>query len=268
MVGKQDSLFLSEIGGLEKIEFEKSSESIRPLIQDFCTKCIKSKIKFNGQIIGRYMNELIEIAMYFASNTSKGEKIDGEDLKCIKAIMAELEKLYNEIIKSKFPKNEGSYYGKKLALISEIFCKNTVSMERNNEENIHYGKIFERYKDLYLIISLVNNNYDELLEKGVELSTLWYPFFDVVQNRRNEGKPLSEDEKMKYFIALINGSMKFHPVYEHKAVGYTIVQSDYSRVIVNTKSTEYDTGISFPQTDAEFEIEGEGINKKIIRRTK
>ena len=200
--------------------------------------------------------------MYFAKNTSNGEIIEGEDLQCIKGIMVELEKLYTEIINSN-PSDKSNYYSTKISLISEIFCKNMVGMKYNcqDKNNIHDGKIFERYKDLYLIISLVNNHYDELLEKGVGLHSLWYPFWKVFIAA---SKPLSEDEKISSFIGLINGSMK----YVYKAVGYTIKPIDYNETIVNNINTQYDAEKSLPQTNVKFEIEGEGEQQILIRRTK
>lgn len=269
MLGKKDNPFLSRMKGYETRAIENCSDSIKPLIQDFYTKCIKSKVKWNGEGVDWNIENLFEASMYFAENTSNGEIIEGEDLQCIKGIMIELEKLYTEIINSK-SSDKSHYYSTKISLISEIFCKNMVGMKYNcqDENNIHDGKIFERYKDLYLIISLVNNHYDELLEKGVGLHSLWYPFWEVFKAARAEGKPLSEDEKISYFIGLINGSMKFHPVYEYKAVGYTIKPINYNETIVNNINTSYDEEKSLPQTNVKFEIEGEREQRILIRRTK
>ena len=119
-----------------------------------------------------------------------------------------------------------------------------------------------------MIISLVNNHYDELLEKGAGLHSLWYPFWEVFKAAKSEGKPLSEDEKISYFIGLINGSMKFHPVYVYKAVGYTIKPIDYNETIVNNINTSYDEEKSLSQTNVKFEFEGEGEQQILIRRTK
>ena len=101
MLGKKDNPFLSRMKGYETRAIENCSDSIKPLIHDFYTKCIKSKVNWNGEGVDWNIENLFEASMYFAENTSNGEIIEGEDLQCIKGIMFELEKLYTEIINSK-----------------------------------------------------------------------------------------------------------------------------------------------------------------------
>lgn len=241
--------------------YETCSDSIKKLIQDFYIKCAKSEIKF---VVDQNIEDLFLAASYFAQNTSKGEIIEGEDLNFIKKTMEVLEQLLAEIIKTD-PNDKGAYYESKIGLISEIFCKNTIGMKfsETDENDIHKDKVFKRYRDLYFVIDLVNEHYDELLKRGFGLNSVWYPFWETVGR-----SSLSEDEKMQMFLGLINGTMKFQPVYEFKAVGYAITPRDYDETIIKNISTGYDTEKLLPEADVKFEIAGEGDQLRLVRVTK
>lgn len=274
MFGKKDNHnpFLSRMEDYHKKALESCSDSIKPIITDFYTKCRKSKVKWNGDAVDWNIERTLEAVHYFAENTNQGEIIEGEDLQCVKGIMQEMDKFYAEVLEKSNQEDKDNYWSnrtvQKMQLFSEIFCKNMVGMKygRQDENNIHDGKIFERYRDLYLIISLVNEHYDELAAKGFGLHSVWYPFWEVFKQARNNGTPLTEDEKLTSFIGLVNGTMKFHPVYETKAVGYAVKPSDFEETIIVQPKSQYDNAKALQQTDVMFNVEGEGSQRKLTRK--
>ena len=202
------------------------------LISDFYKKCECIECDLNDFI---YYNKrkLIEALKYFRKNI-KDMTIGIQDFYSIQGIMQEFDKLYDAILETKSIE-EKQYLTEKIIFISEFFCKNQVQ-----------SKKFESCKSLYLIFDLINNYWDDLKEKGVNLHSLLYPFCDFIQNQVYNGTPLSEEEKLKIFIGLINGTLKFQPVY--KIYGYTVKPSDFNEDIIirgNDVNKIHSTDIAF-----------------------
>lgn len=253
---------LSEMGRYYWATIRKSNISVIPSITDFYMKCADTQDKWKGKNIEYQVTRIFEAVAYFTENVPRGEILGPIDLHCIKGIMREVDKLYEEVISDTNTSGNEEYRNrteKKIITISEIFCKNMVDMKRKFGSG-HEGQIFERYKDLYLVTSLVNNHYDELVAKGFSLDSIWYPFWDVVKEARFRDTPLTEDEKLQSFIGLINGTMKFQPVY--KATEYVIRPRDFDKMLFkgSTKAK------ILPQTDTIYSIEGKGFQKKLVRK--
>ncbi len=246
---KEDSSYLRKMKNYRK-EALSCSKNVEEVFKNFFDKCIETESvqgKDNYKI--RNIVDLSEATMNLALNTF-AEDIDNEGLQYIKLIMSELEKIYTEIIKANsHDKNADCSY--KISLINHIFKKNRLCPK----------KVFKSYRNLYLVICLSSEHYDKLLTKCTRLSSPWWPFWDYVEKNK-----MSEEEKLKLLLDLVNGALKFQPVYEVKAVGYAVKPFNFSEKIITETKTNYDEEFLFPQTDTIFEIEGEGTNQKLVKK--
>ncbi len=188
-------------------------------------------------------------------------------------IISELESIYVKIINSN-SHDKSDYYFNRINFITLIFDRNVNGIYLYHDGNgYRRGKAFESYKNLYFIINLVNEYYDELVKKGFKSPIVWYqtvwsPFLEVVEKNL-----MSEEEKIKAFLGLVNGTMKFHPVYKYEVVGYVIKPIEYDKTIGYDKKWHYEqleelpnTSVELPQTDTIFAIEGEGANQKLVKK--
>lgn len=258
---KKDNPFISRMKDNKESALSNCSKSVEKMFKKFFDKCLKTKFKDKEDygFIG-VIEELTEATMRFAENTQKDQIIEGEDLQCIKLIMIELENLYTEIINCDFDSGKAYYYYDKTSLIRNVFCKNMIK-QQILYFNISNGKIFESYKDLYLVINLVNVYYDELLARGFGLNSVLNPFWNFVK-----ANSMSEKEKMETFLGLVNGTLKFQPVYETKAIGYEVKPIAFDEKIIIETKTSYDEAKTLPQTDTIFAFEGEGTNQRLVKK--
>lgn len=271
MLGKREKFnpFILRMIGYEKRALEGCSEDIYKYVTEFFDKCINSKVKWEGNSIDWNIERTAETAMYLAFNTRQGEKISKEDLKYIEAIFKELELLRSEILKSK-PSKKGDYYSYKVSCLSEFLCKNMVNMryakpiEDYEKNDIKNGMILKNYKHLLLATHVINEQYDELTKRGFSLHSVIYPFKDSFEYDRSQGMEKSEDEKFRLFMGILDGTMKFHPQYEYKAVAQQVVPIDFKETLVNYLETQLENEFSLKKSQEQISTDSENIQKKLV----
>ena len=122
--------------------------------------------------------------------------------------------------------NKYEYYRKKVTCINDILCKNT--------HPLYNGLIFDDLKKLYIIINLINTQYDELSQRGFSSHT-FYDFFQVIQ--KYDYKETTGAERMNLFLGILNGTMKFYPKYE--VTGYQIVPKKFNKTLIKKDHSRY-----------------------------
>ena len=210
-----------------------------------CACEIKSTIEsFFNQImeeIGKnydcdYMIERIaEAVMYLANNTRDYEKLTEEEISSLRNIFNELKKLYDTLIS----KSDTGDLKDKITCISEILCKNSVDMHDDSEDQVECpgddyrdGMIFQRYEDLWKVVNRISTEWSELRNRGFDACVI-FDYWSSVRYDRENKQEKTEDEKVNNFMSLLDGTMKFVPVYEEKAVAYGVVANDFEGKIVN-----------------------------------
>lgn len=244
---KRNNDSILQIESNESAALGSCSNCINLSIAKFFDMCSSSKIKWDGKIVDQNIVGLTEAAMYLAQNTLPTERLSDQDLKCMDALIKELELVYREVRNNVKDLDMQKVYSSKIELLADIFWKNMGSRVTLYEgveiENDRDGMVFERYEDLLRIVHIVNSNYEDLVERRFTPKTL-YDFKDYVLQSRRLKRPLSEDEKVEKFLGILNGTMKFHPLYEYQAVGYEIVPTDFSDTLVDYQYSRYQNGYS------------------------
>lgn len=248
-----------------------SSFKVEDLIRDFYVTCVYSDIDWTNDKEACTVSYLFESACSLVQNTHtrfKGlDNFEKNDFEYFELIMGEMYKLHDEVIggfKTKIQNSHDYTIYTKIQFINEILKYNKVGTITTLQDNASRKRIFERYSELYSVINLINENFYNLNNKGVSLNSFWYPFVKVCQDQAYV-KPLSEEEKLNLFLGLINGNMKFHPVYETHATGYAIKPLDFNERLHKTSTSDFDTPRSFEVSNLSFE---KGKQKKIEIETK
>lgn len=125
--------------------------------------------------------------------------------------------------------------------ISEIVCKNKIGMQdriRKDPQNYRDGMIFQNYERLLEIIHRLNTEWNLLCSRGFSVK-VFHDFWNFFNYSRAQGEEMNEDEKFETFMAILDGTMKFVPVYEHKPVCLKPVANSFKGEIVKTIENKY-----------------------------
>ncbi len=223
-------------GGYRKVP---CAREIRPMVIHFFNKCIRTKIKWNGENICWHIEHITDIAKYLAMNTRNYEKLTPEELTAMRKIFLEIKSLYGEAFTC-VSHSEGEEFRRKVICISEIVRKNMTGMHDTEEDHGAYrdGMIFQSYENLWKIIHRVNTEWEELTSRGFSLN-VFNDYWETFQYDRETGQEKTEEEKFDTFMKLLDGKMKFVPVYEHTPICFKVVDNDFEEVIVTKKETKY-----------------------------
>lgn len=214
------------------------AEEIKPMLKAFFKKAMSAKVNWeDGGDVCWLINNITEAAQHLAVNTRNYEKMSNKDVTVFQKIFEELNALYDEILKLNPQSRYKNYLSDKISCISEIACKNYVGMHDSKEEHEHWRDrmIFQDYESLWKVIHRVNTEWDELCSRGFSRRVFYY-FWDVFKYDRHRGEEMSEEEKIKTFMALLDGKMKFILVYryEYKPLGFKVVDNDFDDEIFYT----------------------------------
>ena len=224
--------FIARMENYEKSALERCSAEMVPMVIAFFEKSRKANIEWDGRNVNWYIEKISEIVMNLARNTHAKETIFGTDMESMENIFIELESLYAEALEhSDISTDTRDVISDKIRCIDEIVCKNRV-------DNIH-GKIFQNYASLYEIIHVINTQYSELVVRGFSSST-FNDFWESFKYNKIRETEKSESEKLALLKGLLDGTMKFHPQYEYRAVAYQIVPLDFDEIL----NTNIDSGHS------------------------
>lgn len=217
------------------------AEEIKPMIKAFFKKSTSTKINWEDPYGACWnIEHIIKAVPDLAKNTRNYERMSEEDVKVFQKIFEEFDALYAEALK---PTSQSSEYNlsRKISCISAIAYKNHVGMYDSEEEHTYWrdGMLFRNYENLWKVMHRVNTEWDELCSRGFSLQ-LFYDFWNVFEYDRRRGEEMSEEEKIKAFMALLDGKMKFVPVYRHayEPLGFKIVDNDYDDEIVYTSNAK------------------------------
>lgn len=215
------------------------SESIKPLIVGFFNKVSSAKISWDSQNpIASNLEVLTQVVEQLAYNTYYDEIICDDDMKYVQKIFDEFNSLYNELIKyAHLNHYDVSDISCRIDCLYEILAKNH-ALAHNVCKPIHDGKLFSSYKNLYEVIHIVNRKWLVLTSSGFSKS-VFTDFYDSFVYDRKHNQEKSEEEKMKLFNGILDGSMKFAPIYEQTAVAYQIIDVKTSKFTATTIPSKY-----------------------------
>ena len=205
------------------------AEEIRPMLKDFLKKVMSTDVDWNsvGNVCWNIEN-ITKAVQYLAENTRNYQKMSDEDIEAFKKIFEEIYALYDETLKKK---DQDENIADKISCISEIANKNKTGMHDSPMSHEYWkdGMIFQNYENLWKIIHRVNTEWDELCSRGFSVKIFyqfWEAFkYDKASSKERAGKEMSEQEKIEFFMELLDGKMKFVPVYQHeyRFLGFKVV---------------------------------------------
>lgn len=247
MFGRKNNPFISQMSDNMRKAMDGSyrhvpcAEEIIPMLEDFFVKSTNAIVEWdkNSEVCW-HIEKLTEIMQHIAMNTRNYEKLSNEDVTALRKIFEELNVLLTEAVKLNFLSDCKNDFRNKIDCIDEIICKNMVGMHDSEEKHDNYrdGMIFQNYEDLWKVIHRINTEWDQLCNRGFSLR-VFYDYWESFKYDRLYYSEKAEEEKLGTFMALLDGKMKFVPVYEHRPVSFKVVDNDFEGEIINTFENRY-----------------------------
>lgn len=219
---------------------EKCSKDIIPFISEAFKKIKENRYIFEGKDISRHVEKIAILIRNLACNTHKNEIMNNKDLKSISQIFFDVVYvLFDEVKTNAFASEEDkNILYDKINCISEIVYANMFGNRFQNHfqdvianDNIHDGKIFQNYENLLKVITYITKNFKSLTKRGFTLN-VFRNFENSFRYDRRHKCEKTEEEKFNMFMGILNGSMKFKPIYEVRTVAYAVVPVDFNDNIV------------------------------------
>ncbi len=236
---KKENHFISRITDyMNRTNYHVScAKQTEPMFNAFFKKTMSAKTNWKDRN-GRSWDGTIETAVrYLAMNTRNYERMSEEEVKVFQKIFEEFDLLHAEALKLNSQSQNKGYLMNKLICISEIIRINRIGMHDLDEQHEHWrdGMIFQNYENLWKVIHRVNTEWDELCSRGFPLKICQY-FYDVCEYAKSCGEEMQEEDKIKTFMALLDGKMKIIPVYRHEysPLGFKVVDNDFDDEIIYT----------------------------------
>ena len=212
------------------------AKELKPMLDAFFNKAM-SAVEWNcedNDALFRYIQNIAEVAQYLAENTRNYQRLKKEEIEVLHKIFGELDALLEEARKHDY--SQFSYkddLNLKISCISEIIYKNQVGISEEDHENWRDGMIFQDYESLWKVIYRINREWDELRSRGFSLE-VFNDFYTAFNYDRSRGEEMSEDGKINTFMALLDGEMKFVPVYRktYSMIGLKVVDRKAGNKIV------------------------------------
>ena len=236
------------------------SQDIRPLVDRFfetCRRVIDCVNEKDWQVI-KNVAAVAQAGLHAGLNTFTEESIQGENYEYMQDIFRELEKLLDDMLINARPltvkivdggKLEHSLsdnydkteWSSKIHCISMILYYNQSNARVPHMKNVdRNGMIFQSLKYLSEVVSLVNRDWNNLVDRGFSL-VLFEAFKEKVMYEMGHGVVDSEDEKFSDFMAIICGEKKLIPVYKYTKLAYATVDrqaSDQALIVQDEKFAE------------------------------
>lgn len=109
-------------------------------------------------------------------------------------------------------------------------------------------KLFNGYADINTLFSYVNENWIDLVKRGLTKKVM-SDFVACISYNAQHKNIIPKDKRVDLFIHVLDGSMKFEPQYEMKAVSYQIVPIDSDESFVSNIDSEYSKGYSLKSSN-------------------
>ena len=240
MLLKKDNPYISRMKeymntALNSVDYNNGhcAKEIAPMVKAFFKKSMNAIIKWDGSSVCMNIENIFEIGKFLAMNTRDYEKLSDEDVASLKKLFEELYMLHNEALERHFHSEDNYDFDGKITCISEIICKNMVDMHELTD-NYHDGMIFQNYEDLWKIIHRVNTEWDELCGRGFSLK-VFYDYWHLFKYDRITYCEKTEEEKFKSFMGILDGKMKFVPLYI--PVCLAVVDNDFKGEFVQRENS-------------------------------
>lgn len=231
------------------------AKEIRMELEKFCKSVIALPIEWDGNEVCWSLERLVECAKHLSENVPNFATYSKEDVTAINKIFDELIFIRQELMQVYDSGGNAEHkIGAKINCISEILAKNAVGARYveyagNKPENWRDGMIFQSYESLWAVIHRVNHEWAELCMRKFSLN-VFYDFWSVFKLERTLNKEKTEEEKLMEFMAILDGTKKFVPIYALQPIGFKILDSDFDRTIISCeKSTRRDSYQLFPKNE-------------------
>lgn len=231
------------------------AKEIQMELEEFCKSVITLPIEWDGNEVCWSLERLVECAKYLSENVPNFATYSKEEVTAINKIFDELVFIRQELMQV-YDSGENAEHkiGAKINCISEILAKNAVGARyvedaENKPENWRDGMIFQSYESLWTVIHRVNHEWAELCMRRFSLN-VFYDFWSVFKLERTLNKEKTEEEKLMEFMAILDGTKKFVPIYALQPIGFKILDSDFDETIISCeKSTRRDSYQLFPKNE-------------------
>ena len=240
-----DNVFISRMiaNMMEALEGRYSrtpcAKEIRPVLEKFCQDTINLPINWDENEICWSLEKLVECAKHISENVPNFVAYSKEEVENITKIFDELVFIRQELMEVYNTEREAGYkIGSKITCISEILIKNQVGAQYDEDkpEKFRDGMIFQKYEYLWKVIHRINHEWIELCARGFSLN-VFYDFWSAFKLERTWKKEKTEEEKIAEFMAILDGTKKFVPIYIMQPVGFRILDSDFEGMIISDKGT-------------------------------
>ncbi len=246
---KNNNFFISRMTGHIKyaMDNEPYAEEIKPMLKAFLEKCMSAEANWeDDDIVCVHVQNITLVAHNLADNTRTYEKISDEDVQVFQKIFYELNELLEEALN--LTSQHKGYLIEKIMCIDRIAYNNHANIysSRRQNESWRESMVFKNYENLWKMIHRVNTKWDELCSRGFSIR--------VVNDFYNSlNKEMSEEEKINTFMLLLDGKMKFIPVYRHEytPLGFKIVDNDFDDEIIYASDTKYNKSYRMKQVEEE-----------------
>lgn len=214
------------------------AKEIRMELEKFCKSVIALPIEWDGNEVCWSLERLVECAKFLSKNVPNFATYSKEDVTAINKIFDELVFIRQELMQVYESEEEVEYkIGAKISCISEILVKNAVGARyvenpENTSENWRDGMIFQSYESLWAVIHRVNREWVELSARKFSLN-VFYDFWSVFKLERTLKQEKTEEEKLAEFMAILDGTKKFVPIYALQPIGFKILDSDFEGTIIS-----------------------------------
>lgn len=166
-------------------------------------------------------------------NTRK-DKMNKEDIKSLEKIFGEIEMLYLEAMKFEQYEYKEDFVDK-IKCLDEILYNNMLKID-NQTENYRNGMIFQNYEDLWRIIRKINTEWNNLCNRGFSIK-VFYDYWGVLKD--DKSKSISEEKKVEYFMNILDGKLKFIPIYKTDFIGFTLVKRECKKEEIIKTNKKY-----------------------------
>lgn len=216
------------------------NREIKPMVEDFFNKAISAVDKCERSNECYKIEWISIIVKNVTQNTRDYDKLSSKDLTFLSKIFDEIDILFARARMERSQSSEEEF-NNQTNCINEIICKNMVGIHDCTEQekrNCRDGMIFQNYEHLWKIVHRINTEWHELCSRGFSVK-IFYDFWNFFKYSRSQGEEMTEGEKFETFMSILDGTMKFVPIYEYKPVCFKPVDDVFKGKIVKTIENEY-----------------------------
>lgn len=209
------------------------SKDFLPLTTSFYEKIENSDINWNDQLSTIFTN-IANVVMELVYTSKAGQTISIAEMEGILKIFDAISSVTDSSIEILSITNNREKNHKWQAQFDKI---NFLHFILTNHT------IFNGYEDLGVIFDYLNTNWDDLISRGLSKKVITDFKASLDYNEKNHNA-IAKNERIKLLLNIFDGSMKFQPQYEMKAVSYQIVPTDSDESFISNIGTEFSKGYS------------------------